>query len=214
MKKIYFLVILCVSVSFFYWYVYPGLVEEDYLIYSGDRLLQGSLWTPVTALFIHFNLVHLVGNMIFLLVFGRVVEQEAGAKMTVIAFLVGGIVSFIISSFYYGSDVLMLGASGAIFTLAAAAMLIKPLKSSLFFLLLPLGLVAILYFIYNVLAVVLGLGGNVGYVGHVVGFLAGLPFGVAFSKGKWLKNLAITVMLLIAFFVIIILIQSILIFAS
>jgi len=43
----------------------------------------------------------------------------------------------------------------------------------------------------------------VGYMTHVAGFFIGIPFGIAFSKGEWLKNLGITVLLLIAFLVII-----------
>ncbi len=193
-------------VSLFYWFVSTSFVE-DHLVYSGDRLKQGIFWSPITTLFVHFDPAHLLGNMIFLYVFGKVVEEQAGAKMTLAAFLVGGVGSLMISSFFYGFDVAMIGASGAIFTLAAAAMLIKPLKSSLFFLFIPLGLIAILYFIFNVFAVALGFGGNVGYVAHVAGFLIGVPLGMAFSKGEWAKNLGITILLLIAFLAIIFLIQ-------
>ena len=34
--------------------------------------------------------MHLIGNMVFLYVFGRAIEEEAGADVTAIAFLVGG----------------------------------------------------------------------------------------------------------------------------
>ena len=203
------LIIICLLVSLLYWYAYPTIVE-NYFIYSGSRAAQGALWTPITTLFVHFDPVHLIGNMLFLYVFGNVVEKEAGAKMTLTAFLAGGIGSVVVSSLYYGLDVAMIGASGAIFTLAAAAMLIKPLKLSLVFLFIPLGLVAILYFVFNVFAVTYGVGGNVGYVAHVAGFLIGIPFGIAFSKGEWAKNLGITLLLLVAFLAIILLIQFLL----
>lgn len=200
------MILISILVSLLYWFAYPRFAE-NHLIYSGNRLAQGALWTPVTTLFVHFDPVHLIGNMIFLYVFGKVVEEEIEAKMTMIAFFTGGVASLLISTFFYGFDVAMIGASGAIFTLSAAAMLIKPLKSSLFFFFIPLGLVAILYFIFNVFAVSLGLGGNVGYVAHVAGFLIGIPFGVVFSKGEWVKNLSITMLLLIAFLAIIYIIQ-------
>lgn len=205
MKRTNALIIICVLISFLYWFLFPDYVRE-YLVYSGEGLLRGVLWTPVTALFVHFNLLHLLGNMVFLYVFGRAVEETAGSKM-VLPFLVGGIGASIISSFYYGFDVSMIGASGAIFTLAAVAMLTRPLESSWLFLFAPLGLVAILLFVFNVSAVRLGLGGNVGYVAHVAGFLFGIPFGIALSKGKWLKNLGLTVLLLGAFVAIIFVIQ-------
>lgn len=209
MKGTVTLIVICVLVSLVYWYSYPDLVEE-YLIYSGDRAVQGAVWTPITTLFVHADLLHLVGNMLFLYVFGMVVEKEAGARMTLVAFLVGGIGSLIVSSFYYGFETWMIGASGAIFTLAAAAMLIRPLKLSLFFLFIPLGLVAILYFIFNVLAVTYEVGGNVGYVAHVAGFIIGIPFGISFSKGEWAKNLVITMLLLVIFLAIIFAIQVLL----
>lgn len=207
MKRTSVLIIFCTLVSLLYWHT---SALEDF-VYSGSRLAQGALWTPVTALFVHFNLVHLIGNMVFLYVFGNVIEENAGAKMTMLAFFIGGVGSFIISSFYYGFNVQMIGASGAIFTLSAAAMLIKPLKLSWLFFFIPLGLVAILYFIFNVFAITLELSGNVGYVAHVVGFLIGIPFGIVLSKGKWVKNLAITILLLIAFLAIIYVIQILLI---
>jgi membrane associated rhomboid family serine protease len=181
---------------------------EDHLVYSGERLLQGVLWTPVSTLFIHSDLMHLIGNIVFLYVFGRAFEEEAGANATFAAFLVGGVASLLISSYFYGFDVYLIGASGAIFTLSAAAMLIKPLKSYILFLFIPLGLVAILYFLFNIVAIRLGFGGNLGYVTHVLGFIMGIPFGVAFSKGKWLRNLGITLSLLMIFIVVILLINS------
>lgn len=195
--------------SVFYWYGDQNYVEA-YFVYSGDRLLQGAFWTPISTLFLHFDLMHLIGNIVFLYVFGRAIEEEAGANVTAIAFLVGGIGSLIISSSYYGFEVPMIGASGAIFTLSATAMLIKPLKSSLLFLFVPLGLVAILYFLFNVAAVRSGFGGNIGYLTHVLGFLIGIPFGIAFSEGKWLRNFSITIFLLIIFIVVIYSLNSLL----
>ena len=53
------------------------------------------------------------------------------------------------------------------------------------------GLVAIIYFTYNMLAVYLGEQSNVVYISHVIGFLIGIPFGAAWSK-NFAKNLLIT----------------------
>ena len=196
-------------VSCFYWYGNQSYVET-YFVYSGDRLLRGAFWTPISTIFVHFDLMHLIGNIVFLYVFGRAIEEEVGANVMVIVFLVGGVGSLVISSFYYGLDVPMIGASGAIFSLSAAAMLIKPLKSSLLFFFIPLGLVAILYFLFNVIAVRLGFGGNVGYLTHVFGFLIGIPFGIVFSEGKWLRNFSITMLLLMFFVTVIYALNSLL----
>lgn len=210
MRKTSFLIVACVLVSLLYWNTQQSL--EDWFVYSGEKLAKGAFWTLVTSLFVHFDLRHLIGNIVFLYVFGMAFEGEAGGKATAAAFFIGGVGSLLVSSLYYGPGISMIGASGAIFTLAAAAMLVKPLKTSLFFFFIPLGLVAILYFIFNALAVALGFGGNVGYIAHVAGFMIGIPFGIAYSKGKWAKNLGIVVLMLVAFAAIIILLQSLLSF--
>jgi membrane associated rhomboid family serine protease len=93
----------------------------------------------------------------------------------------------------------MLGASAAIFAVAACVMLVRPLKFSWLFLA-PQGLVAILYFLYNVLVIydpklIPGYDPQVGYIAHVIGFVTGIPFGIAWSP-NWKKNFLITLLLL------------------
>ena len=198
MKDTSRLVLVCILASLLVWFV-PQVT--GFLVYSGRSLASGAVWTLITALFIHGDLFHLIGNVAFLYVFGNAVEGVASGKIMMAVFLVGGVGSFLSGTYFYGFNSVMIGASAAIFTLAATAMLVKPLKSSLLFFYMPLGLVAILFFIFNLFAVYFLVGGNVGYVAHVAGFLIGLPFGVALSKGEWVKNLAITLLLLIAFIV-------------
>ncbi|MDH5461010.1 MAG: rhomboid family intramembrane serine protease [Candidatus Bathyarchaeota archaeon] len=198
------LIVICALVTLFFWSM-PSVT--DFLVYSGSGLADGYLWTLITALFVHVNLLHLIGNMIFLYVFGNAVESSAGGKVMMAVFFVGGVGSFLVGTYYYGYTIIMVGASAAIFALAAAAMLMKPLKSSLLFFFMPLGLVAVLFFIFNLLAVYFSVGGNVGYVGHVAGFLIGIPFGMFLSKGEWVKNLGITLLLLIGFVAVILLIS-------
>lgn len=196
MKKV--LILLCILMTMF-----CSLFDEspllDILYFSGENLKRGYFWTPITSLFIHADLMHLIGNMIFLYIFGGSLEREVGSTRTMLAFFFGGALSFILSLYFYGYNVKMVGASAAIFTLASIVMLIKPLKFSWIFLM-PLGLVAILYFIYNLLAIYF-LTGNagIGYWGHIIGFLIGLPFGISWSRGKWRINLLITVVLLVLY---------------
>lgn len=200
------LIILCVFVSLFYWIVNPTIVET-FLVFKASDFLTGKVWTVITALFIHVNLLHLIGNTLFLFVFGNTLESTLGGRKMVLAFFIGGISSFILSSFFYGTEVNMAGASAAIFTLAAVVMLIKPLKFSwLFFM--PLGLVAILYFVYNLLAVYTAVQGNVGYLGHIIGFLIGFPLGIAWSQRRWFRNLLISIFLLILYVSVTLIIQT------
>jgi membrane associated rhomboid family serine protease len=173
----------------------------EYLAFSGENLLKGRVWTLITSLFLHTDLLHLAGNMLFLYVFGNNTEEDLGATKTLGTFFFGGIVSFLLSLLFYGAATPLIGASAAIFTLSAIVMLIKPLKfSKLFFM--PQGLVAILYFVYNAVAVYYGAEGNVAYIAHIIGFAIGIPFGLAWSK-NWLKNLLITIALLAIYLIVV-----------
>jgi len=199
LKTTNIIILLCIAVSLFSWFINPKMASRFFVFRAAD-FFRGEVWTPVTALFVHANLVHLIGNMIFLYVFGNTMEDALGAKEMATAFFVGGVCSFIFSVPFYGLDVSMVGASAAIFTLTATVMLIKPLKFSWLFLM-PLGLVAILYFLYNLLAVYYMTQGAVSYAGHAIGFLIGVPFGIAWSRRKWVMNLLITILLLILYVV-------------
>ncbi|UCD97122.1 MAG: rhomboid family intramembrane serine protease [Candidatus Bathyarchaeota archaeon] len=166
----------------------------EHLAFSGENLQRGKVWTLLTGLFLHGDPLHLLGNMIFLYVFGNTLEDILNAEKTLSAFFLGGVLSFLVSAFIYDPEVLMIGASAAIFTLAAIAMLVRPLKFSFFFLM-PIGLAAIIYFIYNLAAVYYGYQGNIAYISHVIGFVIGVPLGIGWSR-KWVENLLITLAML------------------
>jgi membrane associated rhomboid family serine protease len=203
LRKINLVIVVCILVSFVSWLVSMFSntdVVLDYLAFSGDNILRGRVWTLVTSLFLHADILHLAGNMLFLYVFGNTMEEDLGATKTLGTFFFGGIASFLLSLLFYNSATPLIGASGAIFTLSAVVMLIKPLKFSILFFM-PQGLVAILYFVYNLIAVYYGEGGNVAYIAHVIGFVVGIPFGLEWSK-NWLKNLLITIALLIVFLIV------------
>ena len=200
MRRINFIIIACILVSLFSWLSNPDLIL-DYLAFSGDNLLKGRVWTLIASLFLHGDILHLAGNMLFLYVFGNTMEEDLGATKSLGTFFFGGFVSFIVSLLFYNPATPLIGASAAIFTLSAIVMLIKPLKFSILFFM-PQGLVAILYFVYNAIAVYSGAGGNVAYIAHLTGFAVGIPFGLAWSK-NWLKNLLITIALFIVFLIVV-----------
>ena len=200
MNKTYWLIILCILASVFSWFFASDQII-DYLAFSGENLLKGRVWTIFTSLFIHSGITHLFGNMIFLYVFGNTLENELGEKWTLLPFFIGGTASFLLSSIFYDPAIYLIGASAAIFTLTAIIMLLKPLKFSFSFLM-PLGLVAVIYFTYNLLAVYMGSQGNVSYIGHIIGFVIGVPFGIASSK-DWGKNLLITAGLFLIYLLIV-----------
>ncbi len=199
------LILLCVLASLYAWTTEPASVERN-LVFSLNNLQEGRLWTVVTAIFVHANLLHLLGNMIFLYVFGNTLESVANAKKMLSAFLLGGVLSFPFSIPFFPPDATFVGASAAIFTLTAIVMLVKPLRFS-GLLLMPVGLIAVLYFLYNSIAVFYHIQSDVAYISHIIGFGLGLPLGIAWSP-QWKLNLLISIGLLIVYLALIYLITQ------
>lgn len=198
MKVNSFLIITCIVASFWAWQQEPKFVEQN-LLFSFNNAVKGRYWTLLPALFVHGSVLHLFGNMLFLFVFGGTLEKGIGSGRYLMIFLTGGLTAFVLSLAFVARDAGMLGASAAIFAVAACVMLVRPLKFSWLFLA-PQGLVAILYFLYNLLViydpkVIAGYDPQVGYVAHVIGFVTGIPFGIAWSD-NWKKNFFITLLLL------------------
>jgi membrane associated rhomboid family serine protease len=185
-------------VSVFFWLADTSGSGAQYFAFSTTNLLNGSVWTLVTALFLHADIFHLAGNMIFLYAFGNALEREVGAAKTYMAFFSGGVLSFLLGIFFYDPNVYLIGASAAIFTLTAVMLLVKPLKFSFIFFM-PLGLVALVEIIFNIAAVQTGMEGNVAYVSHVIGFAVGVPLGALWSKNL-VRNLLVTLGLLMLYF--------------
>ncbi len=198
MRTTLLLIIACIAASLWAWQQDPGFAQRN-LVFNLANLERGRVWTLVAALFVHANVIHLFGNMLFLFVFGSTLGKSLGSQMLLTIFFTGGVASFILGVAFMPFGTGMLGASAAIFALAGCVMLVRPLKFSWLFLA-PQGLIAILYFIYNLVVVyeksrIPGYDPHVAYAAHIIGFLTGLPFGIALS-GHWKRNFLITLLLL------------------
>jgi membrane associated rhomboid family serine protease len=83
--------------------------------------------TLVTSMFLHGGVVHLVGNMLFLLVFGRNVERALGGLPFLIFYLVCGVAAGLVHVFVAPySAVPCVGASGAISGVIGAYVFLFP----------------------------------------------------------------------------------------
>jgi membrane associated rhomboid family serine protease len=194
MKLTDFLILLCFAFSLYAWST-PGGTG---LAFSEYALFHGGYYTVLTGIFVHANLVHLLGNMLFLYIFGHILEDEVGAQRTAAVFFTGGIISFVLSiPFYPGSS--MVGASAAIFAIMAAVLLVRQPGFSFQFLS-PIGPMVLLFFIFNIIAIRGGAIGNVAYVSHIIGFVIGLFFGARWNK-SWIKSLLFTLVLLAVYIV-------------
>ncbi len=78
----------------------------------------GQYYRIFTAMFLHYGIVHLVSNMLFLYVFGSVIERYYGKAKFLLIYLGAGIAGNIVFIFF--SDGIAAGASGAVFGLVGA----------------------------------------------------------------------------------------------
>jgi membrane associated rhomboid family serine protease len=143
----------------------------------------------LTGMFVHAGWLHLLGNMLFLLIFGNNVEDRFRKLPYLIFYLACGFVAAYGFAFVHPSSVApLVGASGAIAGVLGAYLALFPrarvwsLVPFLFFipLKIPAWLVLGLWFVLQWAYAVGGIGGGgaVAYVAHVFGFLAGLLVGL------------------------------------
>ena len=144
----------------------------------------------LTAMFVHAGWLHLLGNMLFLLVFGNNVEDRFRKIPYLVFYLACGYIAAYGFAFVHPSATEpLVGASGAIAGVLGAYLALYPkarvwsLVPFLFFipLRIPAWIVLGLWFVLQYAYAVGGIGGGgaVAYVAHVFGFVAGLLVGLA-----------------------------------
>ncbi len=101
-----------------------GSTNTETLIRFGakvnDLIVQGQYWRLLTSIFLHAGIAHLGFNMYALYVLGQEVERVYGYKRFLVLYFVAGLFGSVLS-FDFGARI-SVGASGAIFGLAAALM--------------------------------------------------------------------------------------------
>lgn len=155
-------------------------------------------FTLITSMFMHGGIAHLMGNMLFLWIFGDNIENVLGHFKYLIFYLFCGVLaglSHVFSTVLLGQNPVIpcLGASGAISAVLGAYLLLFPTRGVhvwLFFFFvvtIPAFLVVGLWFIFQVLNSLGTLGGQeaggVAYAAHIGGFIAGLLLVRRFIKG-------------------------------
>lgn len=154
-----------------------------------DELFGGSpraLLTPLTALFVHGSWLHLLGNMLFLYVFGAMVEERMGRVAYALFYGVSGYLALLgYAVAHADSDQSLVGASGAISAVLGAFLYLFPearvtsLFPFLFFLPLRFPAWVVLPFWVALQWVAAGQrsqGPGVAYLAHLVGFSVGFLY--------------------------------------
>ena len=164
-----------------------ALVPARFL--GGGGLSFGELLTPVTAMFLHGGWMHVLGNMLYLYIFGDNVEDTLGHGRYLLFYLACGVASFAVQiAFQPDSAVPNVGASGAIagvlgayFFLFPRARVVTLLPLFIFFTVIEIPAVVFLglWFLLQFLSGTVSLGreastGGVAWWAHVGGFIAGI----------------------------------------
>ena len=154
-------------------------IHEDMILKYGASalfILQGETYRAITALFLHSDARHLVGNMAGMLIFGAPMITLSGFGVGPFMLLLSGTLGNLVNAHLYKTAHLSIGASTAI--MGAAGLLVafritqkqKPFRLN--------NLMPILA--GTVLVAMLSQGENTDVWAHVFGFLCGLGSGVIF----------------------------------
>lgn len=149
----------------------------------GLKATDVSFTTLMSHQFLHGDLGHLLGNMIFLLLCGFAVEAALGHLRFLLFYLVGGVLAGLAQVVTnLGSDVPLVGASGAISGVMAMYLAVFRLKRIEFFYWIfcfagyfraPALMILPLYIGKEVYQYMFVEGSNVAYMAHAGGFVAG-----------------------------------------
>jgi membrane associated rhomboid family serine protease len=200
-----------INVAFFIWELTLGAnlsrtFREIALIPCQVGLNFDTLLNATRTLFLHATWVHLIGNMIFLIVFGPHLEQFFGRAWFAGFYFLAGYAANLAHLAtqlnqcavpFMGGDIPVVGASGAIFGLMGGFLLLFPatrVQMMVFFYRMPVGLVDVRAFLMLIYLFVVDLIDGIGSLGaetattggvavwaHVGGFVAGLVFTFLFT---------------------------------
>ena len=164
-------------------YIYTSMAGGNWLTTSQSMILnygqvnlyvfQGAYWQLFTSIFIHASIPHIVGNMLFLFIFGLRGEEMFSLPEYLGIYLVGGLAGNILS-LAFGPYFISVGASGAIFALFGACVIYdrRSVRQSI------LGALVYAFF----LLFLSGLGTGVNDLAHI----GGLGFGLL--VGYWIAS--------------------------
>ena len=146
--------------------------------------------TLFTSLFMHGGWMHLIGNMMYLVIFADNIEDVFGKKKFILFYLFSGIfASFSQALLNLSSDVPMIGASGAIAGVLGAYLFYFPKAKILvlvpffifFTLRIPASILLIFWFIFQFLNLS-NIESSIAWMAHIGGFVFGYIFSIINGK--------------------------------
>jgi uncharacterized protein len=173
------LVLIAINFVFFI----ATLIDSDIINRLGlaPFLFAERPWTLLTAMFVHKGFLHIFGNMITLYFFGTFLARLIGSNWFLLLYFVGGIAGNALYLWLGEPLSLAIGASGAIYAVAGALVVMMPkLPVRLYFILpVPLWAVVLVFF---VIWSIPGIFPDVAWQAHLGGILVGLIAGFFFRR--------------------------------
>ncbi len=172
-----------------------GFVSARFMDNISNGNYVDAMLPLLTSMFMHGGIMHILGNMLFLWIFGDNIEDRFGHAKYLASYLLWGFaaaMAHLVWAINAGGEQLLIpavGASGAISGVLGAYMLIFPharVVTLVFFFFItttriPAFAYLFLWFIYQLIAAAFGAGGGVAYLAHIGGFVAGMAFGFAYK---------------------------------
>jgi rhomboid protease GluP len=172
-------------------YLILGFLSTDFLFINeeilqqlgqeNNRVLNGEIWRLVTAIFVHANVIHLCGNLLFLLIFGWRLEELKGVIHMVGIFLISALggnlvtLSLVLTG---ARNFISIGASGGVEGLFGAALMCLYLDNEY-----PKGAVTMLSFL--IFFTILTIGPQTNFFSHIGGIITGLAIEYFLFKRKF-----------------------------
>lgn len=159
-------------------YIGGSFLETDfysvirvYGLYT-SAVLNGEVWRLFTSLFVHANIAHIAGNMLFLFIYGLRAEEMFDLKEYMAIYFLSGLAGNALSLF---TDFFSVGASGAIFGVLGAVMIYQRRS---------IGQSIISALMYAFFLFVINIGPNVNFLAHLGGLVAGLALGYVLAATR------------------------------
>jgi rhomboid protease GluP len=136
--------------------------------------MHGWWWQLITSMFVHVNIVHIAGNMFFLLIFGLRAEEFFSTQEYLLIYFMSGLTGNVLT-LLLGPNMISAGASGAIFGMFGAVIIyVRRVVNQ------PVG--GALMYAFLMLVLSAGLGVNV--LAHLGGVVAGLLIGYVLATNR------------------------------
>lgn len=176
------------------WVEWFGVLPSDWIDVTrqAPKMLVLHVLSLATALFVHVGGLHLLGNLVFLLVFGASAEKPLGAFRLLALFLLCGMAANLVGAWWFPAQTApIVGASGAVSALVGAYAtlfprsrlgLVLPLGAFFEFVRMPAYSLIGLWVLVQALMFVLTPGGSpIAWPVHLAGFACGVIYAL-FSR--------------------------------